>query len=374
MTARVVICCGSGGVGKTTVSAALAIRLAREGHRVAVLTIDPARRLADSLGIGELGNTARRVPLERVDPSCTGSLDAMMLDAKATFDELIRRVAPSPAAAERILANRYYRFASQRLGGSHEYMAMEKLLDLWQTGPYDVIVLDTPPTRHALDFLQAPDRMAGLFDQGVMRWLVMPATQGGWRALELGSEVVARVLKRILGRGTIGEIAEFFEDFRDLWDGFTERSKRVNALLGDPATRFMLVTSPAEAAQTEALYFLEVLRERGLPFGGFVLNRVTEPPGSSPQPDALAAARPAAISPDRWAQITAGVAQAVDQRAATAARQQARIAHLRASGPADAPMWLVPEADADLHDLADLAALGPYLPAAPWNAGEPPPT
>jgi anion-transporting ArsA/GET3 family ATPase len=374
MTARVVICCGSGGVGKTTVSAALAIRLAREGHRVAVLTIDPARRLADSLGIGELGNTARRVPLERVDPDCSGSLDAMMLDAKATFDDLIRRVAPSSAAAERILGNRYYRFASQRLGGSHEYMAMEKLLDLWQTGPYDVIVLDTPPTRHALDFLHAPDRMAGLFDQGVMRWLVMPATQGGWRALELGSEVVARVLERILGRGTIGEIAEFFEDFRDLWDGFTERSKRVNALLGDPATRFMLVTSPAEAAQTEALYFLEVLRARGLPFGGFVLNRVTEAPAHAPGADSLAAARPASIPPERWAEITAGVATAVELRAATAARQQARIAHLRGAGPADAPMWLVPEADADLHDLTDLAALGPHLPAAPWSPGGPPAT
>ena len=371
MRARVVICCGSGGVGKTTVSAALAIRLAREGHRVAVLTIDPARRLADSLGIGELGNTARRVPLERIDAACTGSLDAMMLDAKATFDELIRRVAPSPAAAERILSNRYYRFASQRLGGSHEYMAMEKLLDLWQSGPYDVIVLDTPPTRHALDFLLAPDRMAGLFDQGVMRWLVMPATQGGWRALELGSEVVARVLKRILGRGTIGEIAEFFEDFRDLWDGFTERSKRVNALLGDPATRFMLVTSPEQAAQTEALYFLDVLRERGLPFGGFVLNRVTLPPARAPEPASLDAARPGDIAPARWAEICAGVLDSSAQRAATAARQATRIEHLRTAGPSDAPMWLVPEADADLHDLTDLAALGPYLPTAPWSADDP---
>ncbi len=365
MTARVIICCGSGGVGKTTVSAALAISLARSGQRVAVLTIDPARRLADSLGIGSLGNTARRVPLERIDPDCTGSLDAMMLDAKATFDDLIRRVSPSPGAADRILANHYYRFASQRLGGSHEYMAMEKLLDLWQTGPYDVIVLDTPPTRHALDFIKAPDRMAGLFDQGVMRWLVMPATQGGWRALELGSEVVAKVLKRFLGRGTIAEIADFFEDFRDLWDGFTERSKRVKALLADPATRFLLVSAPARAAQVEALYFLDVLNQRKLPFGGFVINRVVEAPAHPPSATALRAAMPpdGPTAADRWAEICAGVAQAPAQRQALAEAHARQVAALKAAGPVGAPCWLIPDQDRDLHDLADLAELGPYLPS-----------
>ena len=200
---RVVICSGSGGVGKTTVSAALALKWALEGQRVAVLTIDPARRLADSLSIGEIGNTAVRVPIENLSPGATGHLDAMMLDAKATFDDLVRRFAPTDEAATRILANRYYQFASTRLGGSHEYMAMERLYELWHHGGYDVVVLDTPPTRHALDFLRAPDRMATLMDEGVLRWLVMPATRSGWRALELGSEAVAKVLKKVMGKGTI---------------------------------------------------------------------------------------------------------------------------------------------------------------------------
>ena len=369
MSARVLVCCGSGGVGKTTVSAALAIKLACQGQRVAVLTIDPARRLADSLGIGSLSNTARRVPLEALAPTAEakGTLDAMMLDAKATFDDLIRRVSPSPASARRILANRYYQFASERLGGMHEYMAMERLLDLYQTSPYDVIIVDTPPTRHALDFLKAPDRMAGLFDQGVMRWLVMPATQGGWRALELGSEVVARVLKRILGRSTIGEIAEFFEDFRELWDGFTDRSRRVQALLADPSTRFLLITSPAEAAQQEALFFLELLQERGLPFGGFIINRVAEPPAQAEAGLAAlhADAPPAGLSEGTWTAVARGLEDAVDRRARRAARHRERIERLVNNAPSDAPRWEIPEQETDLHDLAALAALAAFLPAEP---------
>ncbi len=365
MSARVLVCCGSGGVGKTTVSAALAVKLAREGERVAVLTIDPARRLADSLGIGSLSNTARRVPLEGLHPKLGGTLDAMMLDAKATFDDLIRRVAPSEASAARILANRYYQFASERLGGMHEYMAMERLLDLYQASPYDVIIVDTPPTRHALDFLKAPDRMAGLFDQGVMRWLVMPATQGGWRALELGSEVVARVLKRILGRSTIGEIAKFFEDFRDLWDGFTDRSRRVQALLSDATTRFVLVTSPAEAAQHEALFFLDLLRERGLPFGGFVVNRVaTAPTKAEAGLAALQAEQPpAGFDSGIWAAVTQGLEAAVDQRCRRAAQHRRRIRSLVEAAPPDTPCWEVPEQDKDLHDLEALAGLEAFLPA-----------
>ena len=367
MTARVVICCGSGGVGKTTVSAALAIKLATEGHRVAVLTIDPARRLADSLGVGTLGNEARRVPLADALGPVSGSLDAIMLDAKATFDDLIRRASPSRTAADRILANRYYRIASQKLGGSHEFMAMEKLLDLWQSGPYDVIVLDTPPTRHALDFLQAPERMAGLFDQGVMRWLTMPASEGGWRALELGSEVVARVLKKIMGRGTISEIAGFFQDFRDLWDGFTERSGRVQRLLEDDATRFLLVTAPAAAAQTEALYFLQVLRERKLPFAGFVVNRVATQPSTDALPDPLLDGEPPeGLDAEAWRSVQRALAEALTRRQQRAAAERERIAQLQQTGPDGAPCWLLPDQEHDLHDLQALHRLAPWLPAAPW--------
>ena len=155
---------------------------------------------------------------------------------------------------------------------------MERLLQLADEGRYDVVVLDTPPTRHALDFLKAPDRMAGLMDQGVLRWLVMPARKGGWRALELGSEAIARVLKRLLGKGTVGEIAEFFDAFVAVGDGMRERSLKVHALLRDPTTRFLLVTTPAPAARAEALYFLGLLSEKEMPFGGFLINRYLAPP------------------------------------------------------------------------------------------------
>ena len=165
MSASVIVCCGSGGVGKTTTSAALGLSLALDGRRVAVLTIDPARRLADSLGIGPLGNEPQRVPIEGV------VYDAMMLDMKATWDGVIHRFSPSEEARDRILANRYYQLASTRLAGSHEFMAMQRLYELVESGDYDVVLLDTPPSRHALEFLQAPKRLAGLFDEGVMTWI-----------------------------------------------------------------------------------------------------------------------------------------------------------------------------------------------------------
>lgn len=358
---RVVICCGSGGVGKTTVSAALAMKWARAGARVCVLTIDPARRLADSLSIGEIGNTAVRVPLERLGPApaAGGRLDAMMLDAKATFDELVRRFARSPASAERILANRYYQFASTRLGGSHEYMAMERLYGLAQEGDYDVVVLDTPPTRHALDFLRAPERMAGLMDEGVLRWLVMPATKSGWRALELGSEALARVLKKVLGKGTISEIAEFFDVFRDLWDGLHDRSVRVQDLLRSPRTRFLLVSSPAPAARADALYFLERLQEQRLPFGGFLVNRTVVAPESVLDTATLP---PLDLPADRAAAVRDTLDRAVGQRQRLAAAHADAIAALRSAGPRAAPCWTIPEQRSDLHDLSGLDRIGGFLP------------
>ena len=362
MSAQIVICCGSGGVGKTTVSAALALKWALEGRRVAVLTIDPARRLADSLGIGEIGNQPRRVPVERVDPDCAGSLEAVMLDAKATFDDLVRRTAPDAAAAERILSNHYYKFTSTRLGGSHEYMAMERLYELWESGRYDVVILDTPPTRHALDFLRAPDRLVSLMDEGVLRWLVMPTSRSGWRALELGSEAVARVLRKLVGRGTIGEIAEFFEAFRDLWEGIRARSVEVRGLLRDRGTRFVLVTSPAPGAREEALYFLDLLAKSGMPFGGFLVNRTVLPSEHPLDPARLPAEGP--LPPDRWRAVLEVVARVPAMRAEIARDHIRSVDQLRAAGPPGAPCWRLPDRDRDLHDLTDLAELAPWLPDA----------
>lgn len=358
-SARVLVACGSGGVGKTTVSAALALKAALAGQRVAVLTIDPARRLADSLGVAELSNAPRPVPIGGVS-STTGSLDAVMLDAKATFDGMVRECAATPDRAERILANHYYQVASTRLGGSHEYMAMIRLLELVDSGRYDLVVLDTPPTRHALEFLTSPDRLAAVMDEGVLRWLMLPGNRSGWRALELGSEAVAKVLRRLVGYGTIGEIAEFFELSRDLADAITSRSARVRALLGGDTTRFYLVTSPAPAAREEALFFLGVLSERALPFGGFVVNRVVLPPAHSLDAAALPAEGP--LPPERWAALMAGVARAPLLRRQLAEAHARSIGALRAAGPATAPVWRVPDQDRDLHTLSGLAALAPHLP------------
>lgn len=346
------IVCGAGGVGKTTTSAALAVRLAECGQRVAVLTIDPARRLADALSVSALGNAPRSVPVQ------AGSLDALMLDAKETFDEIIRRKAPTPEVRDRILRNHYYRFVSERLPGVHEYMAMERLLELTESGRYDVVVLDTPPTRHALDFLSAPDRMAGLMDEGVMRWLVLPASAGGWRMIEMGSDMLAGVLKKLLGERTIEDIAEFFSGFQSLWAGFRERSLLARSLLGSERTRFLLVTTAAPGARSDALAFLEVLRRDSMPFAGFLINRcVARVPPLPPWPSA-----PAGISDLQWEELRTSVAATVVRRNQAAVSQEAAIADLQAHAPAGAQVWRIAEAEGEIRTLDALRQLAMALP------------
>lgn len=351
---KVILVCGSGGVGKTTLSAALALRLAEEGKRVLVLTIDPARRLADALGVGELDNEPRLVPTQR------GQLRALMLDSKRTFDELVTSNAPTPEIRDRILGNHYYRFVSERLPGVHEYMAMERLLSLVVADDADVIVLDTPPTRHALDFLAAPDRMAGLMDEGVMRWLVLPATASGWRMLEMGSDVLAGVLKRLLGPTTIADIAEFFSGFQTLWAGFRERSLAVRKLLRAPGTHFLLVTAPAPGARAEAIAFLEVLQKDAMPFSGFLINRcAVDAPDTLPWPPA-----PHHRTEAEWARVGAEVRTTLERRRTLAAAQARAIQDLLAHAPTGSPAWRIPDQRADVHDLASLRQLGVALAAS----------
>lgn len=348
---QVVIMCGSGGVGKTTLSAALALRFAEEGRRVMVITIDPARRLADALGLADLGNTPQRVPTEK------GELQAMMLDAKRTFDELIARHAPNPEVRDRILANHYYRFVSDRLPGVHEYMAMERLLAIVRAAEVDVVVLDTPPTRHALDFLTAPDRMAGLMDEGVMRWLVLPASASGWRMIEMGSDVLAGILKRLLGQNTIEDIADFFAGFQSLWAGFRERSVAARALLRAANTRFILVTAPAPGARAEALAFLEVLRRDTMPFAGFLVNRCAWPAAPTPAWPAPATGDDPAL----WETTTRAIEATLARHRSLVATQEAAIADLLAHAPRGANAWRIPEASGEVHDLSGLRGLGNAL-------------
>ena len=354
MTSSILICCGSGGVGKTTSSAALAVKLAHEGMRVVVLTIDPAKRLADSLNIGEVGGEPTRVPI----PGAVGHCDAVMLDVTQTFVGLIQRFSPTPAQADRILSNRYFQFASTRLSGVHEYMAAEKVYELAVGDHYDVVVVDTPPSRNALDFLDAPKRLSDLMDGSVVRWLSVPAASRGWRALEFGGEVVSKVIHRVVGEQTAVEIAEFFDAFRDLWSGFQERSIAVQEMLRDSKTSFVLVTSPSPTSRDEALFFLAKLQAERMPFAGFVINRVQPKPDHIPNRDHF----PIEGNREDWRETCDFVVEAVARQTRYAAIHQESIQSLREAGPKKAPIWQIPDQGDPVNDLQAIEALGVYLP------------
>ena len=282
LTARkeIIVCAGAGGVGKTTTAAAIALQAAVEGKKTAVLTIDPARRLASSLGLKELTNSPRKVNNRKfsatgLEPK--GELHAMMLDTKSTFDEVVTRYAPSPEQAERILANRFYKNISGTLSGTQEYMAMEKLYELYSDGGYDLIVIDTPPTRNALDFLDAPRRMTDFFESRVLRWFLMPYMKAGggiMRVANVAAGAFLKIVKRIVGGEVLEDTAEFFSNLEGMYEGFKQRAREVAALLQSPSTSFVVVTSPAEESVAEATFFASRLNEAGLPFGALVVNRV----------------------------------------------------------------------------------------------------
>ena len=261
MSPKVYVLCGPGGVGKTTVSAALSIALAQKGYRTAVLTIDPARRLADSLQIGKLDNTPRRVPLDN------GILDALMLDPKETFDRFVEQHA-TPEDAKKLLANRYYQFASEKMGGVQEYTAMIRLLNLYNSGSYDAIVLDTPPSRNALEFLRAPQRMAHLMERSALKYFAKPK---GFRALAFGSEILSKGLKLFLGVEMIDDISLFFSHFGVIGQAMYKASQHADDLLHK--SLFYMVSSTRQSI-SECTIFQQQLEAENYPFAGYILNRV----------------------------------------------------------------------------------------------------
>jgi anion-transporting ArsA/GET3 family ATPase len=277
---EIVVCAGAGGVGKTTTSAAIGLRAALAGKKAAVLTIDPAKRLASSLGLKELSNaptrvTPRKLASAGIEPE--GELWAMMLDTKTTFDEVVTQYAPTPEQAERIIANRFYRNIAGTLSGTQEYMAMEKLYELYADGDYDMIVIDTPPTRNALDFLDAPKRMTDFLDSKVLKWFLLPYMKAGggiFKVANVAATTFLRIVKRIVGSDVLEDTAEFFGNLEGMYDGFKQRAREVAALLQSDVTSFVVVTSPAEESVTEATFFATRLNESGLPFGALVVNRV----------------------------------------------------------------------------------------------------
>jgi anion-transporting ArsA/GET3 family ATPase len=287
---KIVVCCGSGGVGKTTTAAAFALHAAERGRDVVVLTIDPARRLAQSLGLTELDNTPREVA--GIDRSKGGRLHAMMLDMKRTFDEIVVDHA-DPERAKQILANPFYQSLSASFAGTQEYMAMEKLGQLKAQGEWDLIVVDTPPSRSALDFLDAPDRLGSFLDGRLIRILSAPAKMGGLGAFKLlagGVGLVTGALGKILGTSLLGEVQSFVAALDTMFGGFRERAERTYKLLQTEGTAFVVVAAPEPDALREASYFTERLATDRMPLAGLVLNRVHRPQADITAERALAAA------------------------------------------------------------------------------------
>jgi len=359
--AKVVICAGSGGVGKTTTSAAIAMGLAASGARVAVVTIDPARRLADALGLDELGNDPALVDPKRFAAAgvkLDGELWAMTLDAKRTFDELIEHLAPDEAARDEVLGNRIYQQLSGAVAGSQEFTAVAKVHELHASGRFDVLVLDTPPSRNALDFLDAPDRLTGFFDGRALKLFLAP-TGFAARAMGRGTGVVFGVLRRLTGVDLLEDLSVFFRALGGLLDGFRERATSVKALLSDPATTFLVVTSPEREPAEEAIFFAGKLRESGMPFGGLIVNRVHRLDGGTgppPSPEAVAAQ----LGDRLGERLAAKVARTYGEALALVERDAAAIERLKAETGDRHPV-IVPELDGDVHDVAGLVAVHAHL-------------
>ncbi|MEN3314663.1 MAG: hypothetical protein V7605_897 [Acidimicrobiaceae bacterium] len=265
---KVVVCCGPGGVGKTTVAAAVALEGARQGRRSVVVTIDPARRLGDALGLDSLSDTPTTIP-----GPWPGRLSALMLDTKSTFDALVTRYSTDPAQAEAILANRFYRNISGTLSGTQEYMAMEKLHELHDSGSFDLIVVDTPPTRNALDFVDAARRLTRLLDNRVFRLLMLP-TRASFKAVNLAGQTLLRPIAKVVGADVVSDAITFFQAFEGMEEGFRQRAHRVDALLSDPGTAFLVVATPRPDVVAEADFFAAKLGDAGIAVAALVINRM----------------------------------------------------------------------------------------------------
>jgi anion-transporting ArsA/GET3 family ATPase len=359
---RILVCCGSGGVGKTTIAAAIGLRAAERGRRVVVLTVDPARRLAQSMGLTSLDNTPRLVPGVSAETPA-GSLHAMMLDMKRTFDEIVEAHA-DPDRAAQILANPFYQSLSSSFAGTQEYMAMEKLGQLSRAQEWDLIVVDTPPSRSALDFLDAPQRLARFLDGRLLRLLVAPAKAGGrayLKVLNAGFGMVTGVLTRILGTQVLRDVQTFVSALDTMFGGFRERADYTYQLLRAPGTAFLVVAAPEPDALREASYFVERLAEERMPLAGLILNRVQRPPAaqlSAARSQAAAEMLEASPGPDGGPyQLAVAALRLHADRMQQAAAQRRVAEHFTAAHPL-VPIAEVPAQPDDIHDLDGLRVVG----------------
>ncbi len=366
---RVVVTVGSGGVGKTTTAAAMAVQGAMDGRKVLCLTIDPARRLANSLGLDEMTTSEQDVPgalFETHGLRCNGSLSAMMLDTKRTFDDLVERHASSAEARDRILNNQIYKYVASSLAGTQEYMAMEKLHEVRKDPTWDLVVLDTPPTASALDFLTAPERLIDAIDSPAMRWFLQVFEGAGKEAFGLvgrGATVLLRGIGKITGIEFLEQVAEFVSGINDLFGGFKERAEQVSDALRSPEVAFVLVTSPDPLAIGEARFFSDKLQDAGMKREAIIINQVhtliPEPEISEEaQVAELRAALPQSIDA---ADILPRLSEALTVERRWAMADRAEVERLNEQVGSDAGIVEVPAFDEDVHDLAALAKVASFL-------------
>ncbi len=361
----IIVCCGSGGVGKTTTSAALALRAAERGRKVVVLTIDPARRLAQSMGIERLDNTPRPVPGVSAGSAAGedgGSLDAMMLDMKRTFDEVVQGQA-SPEKAEQILNNPFYIAVSSSFAGTQEYMAMEKLgqldRDARKTGRWDLIVVDTPPSRSALDFLDAPERLSSFLDGRFMKLLLAPA-RGPARLMTAGFGLVTNAVTKIIGAQVLLDMKAFVAAFDTLFGGFRQRAQRTFELLQDRRTAFLVVAAPEPDALREAAFFVERLRQEQMPLAGLVVNRASSDPGGELSANAAMAAVEKLRASGEDHGLAAGLLRLHADRK-TVVQRETRLTRRFGTSHPDVPTAVLPALSTDVHDLEGLRRIGDLL-------------
>jgi anion-transporting ArsA/GET3 family ATPase len=378
---RIIVCCGSGGVGKTTTAAALGLRAAGRGRHVVVITVDPARRLAESMGLSSLDNTPRPVPLPEDDASGDGSLHAMMLDMKRTFDEIVEAHS-DPDRAAQILANPFYQSLSSSFAGTQEYMAMEKLGQLRRADEWDLIVVDTPPSRSALDFLDAPQRLSRFLDGRLIRLLTAPTRVGGRAYLKVvnaGFGVITGIITKILGAQMLRDVQTFIAAFDTMFGGFRERAEDTYRLLQTPGTAFVVVATPEPDALREARYFVERLSQDRMPLAGLMLNRVHRSPAARlSAARSLAAAEalaPASVSanghsepvipngtgadadqPNHYPVVVAALRLHAERMQLIASER--RLAQGFTAAHPGVPVVEVPAQPADVHDLDGLRAIG----------------
>ena len=347
-TSEIVICSGSGGVGKTTTAAVLAMEAAEAGRRTVVVTIDPAKRLADALGLDGIGNTP-----SCIDGRWKGELWAVMLDTKRTFDDLVTRYSADPDQAERILANRFYQNISGALSGTQEYMAAEKLYELHHDQGYDLVVVDTPPSRNALDFLEAPKRLTRFLDHRLYRVLMAP-TRGVMKAVNVAAQAFMRQVSKVVGAEVFNDAIAFFQAFDGMEEGFRDRASHVLELLTSPATAYVLVASPKRDTVAEARFFAEKLAEAEIPIAALIVNRM-HPAFTDALPEALRARAETLAGTD-----LGGLYRNLADFALVAQREEEHLDGLREMVE-PSPVVRVPFLRSDVHDLDGLRLVGDHL-------------